>query len=252
MQRNQRLIVEGNANQSFAKFALVFIFSVLAVAIVLSVGFVRQYPKALQTSLAIVQSQFALVFGGKSIPSGLSSSQYYLLGIAYKNKGWVETSRQAMRSATEAEPTSLYAHSAAVFLKVALPREPISTEAEEGNIDAYNLMAGDGAKAAEAFRSMIERYPRFEWPMGNLAAMYLDENNLAEAEKLINSALEINPTYVNGLRYKAQLKLKQGDPEGAKQAWQQALDAFGPPDQLDSTLSGLREEILQQQERIKL
>lgn len=88
--------------------------------------------------------------------------------------------------------------------------------------------------------------------MGNLASMYLDENNLAEVEKLISKTLEINPSYLNGLRYKATLKLKQHDPAGARAAYQQAIDALGPPEMLEPGLTSLREEILGQQERIKL
>lgn len=248
MNKERKLVENASGSQGFAKFALFFIFSMLIFATVFSIGFINQYPKAAENSLGAIQACFAVAFGGKNIPAG----NYYTLGLAYKGKGWVETSRQAMAKAREADPQSLYAHSSDVFVKVALPRIPISKEAEEGNIEAYNLMSGDGAIAAKAFRDLIEKYPKFEWPMGNLASMYLDENNLGEAEKLINAALEINPDYLNGLRYKATLKLKQGNTAAARAAYQQALDALGPPETLEPTLSSLREEILEQQERLKL
>lgn len=163
--------------------------------------------------------------------------------IEYKNNGWVERSREALMKATRIDPQGESGHSAAVFLTVAIPRNPVSELASYENIEGYNLMAaGKESEAIQKFQEMINQYPNFEWPYGNLASMYLDQGKLAQAKPLIDKALEINPCYLNGLRYKMQLLIQQKDQGGAQQVASEAIACLGPREKLDAALTPLYDD----------
>lgn len=241
-----------NQDDNRARLACVAIFGILSIGCFAAYFYAEPCKRAVVAGLDQL-GRMPTVPGTPVLPSGLTAQQYYWTGQNYKANGWVELSRQAMGRAAALDPHGITGHSAEVFTKTCLPRSFVSHAAEQGNIEGYNMMAAsNGTAAAANFKFMIERYPEFEWPMGNLAAMYLDENNLEEAEKLINRALEINPAYLNGLRYKAELKIKQKDYRGAEDAYQQALDALGPPERLEGIVRDFSYELSQSKERLKL
>lgn len=169
------------------------------------------------------------VAGGNDhpVPSQASAQALYLLALDYKGKGWVEPARTACKEAIAKDPNGQDGTNARIFMNIALPKKTMTADKVQGNITAYNLMAqGHGLEAVRAFRELIKQAPDFEWPYGNLAAMYLDENNLAEAGPLIDQALAINPDYLNGLRYKADFCLRQKNYEGAQAALKHAMDCM--------------------------
>lgn len=171
--------------------------------------------------------------------------------IEYKNNGWVERARAILVKASRLDPQGQSGHSAAVFLSVAIPRNPVSELASYENIEAYNLMAaGKESEAIRKFQEMINQYPNFEWPYGNLASMYLDQGKLADAKPLIDKALEINPCYLNGLRYKIQLLSLQKDLSGARQVADHAMTCLGPREKLDPALTPLYDDFDQYSSRI--
>ncbi len=186
-----------------------------------------------------------------NLPEGLTASGYYVIGVNNKASGWAEASRAALLKAISADTSKVdgqigkYGHNARVFLKTSLPLEPTSKDAEQANIAALNQ--ANPAKSASMFRAVINKYPRFEWPMGNLSSIYLDENELDLAEEMINKSLEINPDYLNGLKNKVALKVRQRKYKEAQAALQHSLDLLGPPEELEHGMREVYDELFQLQ-----
>jgi tetratricopeptide (TPR) repeat protein len=110
------------------------------------------------------------------------------------------------------------------FLNTKLPANPIGRDAEQRNIEGYNLMVSNQKEEAKkVFTKLIEDYPRFEWPYNNLAGIYVEESNAAKAEQLCRQALEINPHYTNARTTWAQANIVARDFPGAEQQIELAL-----------------------------
>lgn len=133
------------------------------------------------------------------VPENLSAQEYYDLGVRYKNAGWTEQARDALQLAIELDPEGDIGRHALRYLRSKIPRFPVPMLAVQTNIQGFNEMAsGDAAAARETFEELIEEYPDFEWPMGNLGSLMLQWGNIDEAKKHLLRAVEINPYYLNG------------------------------------------------------
>lgn len=173
-----------------------------------------------------------------------TADDYLMLGVNYKKSGRIEKSREALETAIKEGADSKTAHTARRFLKQQLPRSPVPIEAEQRNVIGFNQMRnGDKEMAIQTFSNLIKDFPEFEWPYCNLAAIYMKDKKLNEAEKLLERALEINPSYMNGWLYLRQVKLLKKDTEGASNCSKRiaALEAYDgsselttPPDARDS------------------
>jgi tetratricopeptide (TPR) repeat protein len=182
-------------------------------------------------------------FNKEYIPDNLTAQQYFGMGERFKDLGWVESSRKAMQKAVDAsvkggEGAKFYGYNAKIYIKCCLPKESINKDAEQENVEAANAMDGmPGPQAVALLKRTVDKYPGFEWPLGNLAALYLQDHRPDEAEPLINKALEINPNYLNGLLYKAQLKGLQGKLGECATVLKHGMDVLGPRDQLAPALA---------------
>ena len=183
---------------------------------------------------------------GPNIPTGKSAKFYLLLGLQYKDKGWVEASRICLMKAARMEPDSMTGHSAEVFLAVAIPKYKVTQDAINANIDGFNLQSsGDYGEAETKFLQLIKDNPKFEWPYGNLASMYITMNRLKDAEPLIDKALDINGCYVNGLLYKMQILNQQHKVAEVKRVQREILSCLGPRSKLDPVVLSLYEDLFQ-------
>lgn len=149
------------------------------------------------------------------LPENLSAKEYYNLGKRYKGAGWIELSRQALDRAIKDGESDTKAK-AEKYKNARLPRLPISKEAEKMNILGFNSQFNKDA-SEKTWRECIKKYPNFEWPYSNLGSQLTEQGRLDEAEVLLKKALELNPTYSNGLRNMAALKRKQGDTKAAEE-----------------------------------
>lgn len=130
----------------------------------------------------------------------------------YKQAGRIELCRASLLNAIKTDENSHAAKLAKEYLKFHLPKEPITLEAEQRNVIAYNQNKnGDIEAAKKTFSNLIKDYPNFEWPYANLATIYVKEHNLEEAERLLNKALSINPDYANARRLLEKLQSKKTD-----------------------------------------
>lgn len=166
------------------------------------------------------------------VPTDLTPREFYELGVHYKELGWTEQARDALSYAIEGDGAGDWGVKAKNFLQARLPRFPVPLMAEQRNITGYNLMmAGDIAGAKEIFEALIEEYPDFEWPHGNLGFLYLSEGNILKSQKILEKALFLNPNYLNGWLHLARVRALSEDFSGAYECLDKA--ALIMPDNVD-------------------
>ncbi len=140
-------------------------------------------------------------------------------GVKYQQSGRIELSRQALENAIELDPLGKVGNSARVVIRTKLPRYSVSAEAEQRNIVGFNQMNhGDISAAQKTFSSLINEFPQFEYPYGNLVYLYIQEKKLGEAKTLLRRVLQINPNYLNGWKYLAEVQRIEKDNVGYKQS----------------------------------
>lgn len=135
----------------------------------------------------------------KEVPSGLNSGEYYELGVKYKAIGWINQSKTALQNAIKYDEHGNVSQKAMTFLKTRLPLREVPQEAIRANIEGYNNLLANPKAAKQIWWRLTEEYPEFEWPFSNLASLLITEGDLAEAKKLLNRAIELNPCYINAL-----------------------------------------------------
>lgn len=133
----------------------------------------------------------------KVVPQGLSPREYYELGVKYKAIGWINQSKDSLQLAIKNDDEGHVSHQAMTFLKTRLPLRDVPQEAIRANIEGYNNLLNNPKAAKQIWWRLTEEYPEFEWPFSNLASLLITEGDLAEARKLLNRAIELNPCYIN-------------------------------------------------------
>lgn len=172
------------------------------------------------------------------VPEGLSAQEYLELGMRYKEIGWTEQARDALQYAIELDANGEFGKAALTFLRSKVPRHPVPMLAVQTNIQGFNQMAaGDSATAEATFEKLLQDYPDFEWPYGNLGSLLLHSGRLDEAEKVLNRALEINPYYLNAVLHLARLHAANDDLENCIKC----LDRANEIDANDSWAQEIRE-----------
>lgn len=162
----------------------------------------------------------------REVPEGLSAEEYFKLGKEYKSIGWTEQARDALQFAIATGGESSTGKAAARFLRTKIPKFPVPLYAEQKNIQGFNQMStGDIEGARETFEELIAEYPDFEWPYGNLSVLLLREGETQKAVELLDKALSINDSYVNGWLHLATARGLELDFDGARHCVERALDA---------------------------
>jgi tetratricopeptide (TPR) repeat protein len=160
----------------------------------------------------------------EKVPDGKTASEYYDLGVQYKAAGWTEQSRDSLTRAIKLGQDNEIAVKAKRYLETKLPHDPAPEDAVHLNIKGFNLRIFNKDEAEKIWLECIRKYPRFEWAYSNLGSLYVDEGKYAEAEKYLNEALEINPSYVNAWLHLAECKRKEKDFDAAHTCLKKALD----------------------------
>lgn len=156
------------------------------------------------------------------VPTGLTAREYLELGVRYKDVGWTEQARDSLQLAIELDPEGV-GQQALRYLRSKIPRYPVPFLAVQTNIAGFNEMAaGDSAAARETFENLIEQYPDFEWPMGNLGSLMLQWGNVEEAKNYLQKAVVINPYYLNGWLHLARAYAVESDLKSAYQCLDKA------------------------------
>lgn len=105
-----------------------------------------------------------------------------------------------------------------------LPKGPLDQEAVDANLQALSKQAENESEAAKIWQDTIEKYPRFEVPYVHLAQIRIRDKKLEEADKLLTTALSINPGFFNALMNMGDLKSAMNDHKAAREYRNRAID----------------------------
>jgi tetratricopeptide (TPR) repeat protein len=166
-----------------------------------------------------------------SIPAGLSARDYYELGLRYRLAGWVGLARDAMIRTVDLGKDGPLEAKAQKVIKTQLPRLPVPSQAEQRNIEGYNLMLSDREQAKAIFLELMSKYPDFEWPFSNLAKLYIAEGKFAEARGLGKYLLSVNPDLLRSLTIMVEVCLAEKNFEEALTYIQRSLKHYPDDEQ---------------------
>ncbi|MBY0404199.1 MAG: hypothetical protein K2X66_09890 [Cyanobacteria bacterium] len=176
-------------------------------------------------------------------PNTLKAQKYYDLGVQYKIAGWTEKSREALEESYQLDPDGQVGKRAKRYSQTRLPKYPVTPEAEQGNIQGFNQwQMGDIQGAEKTFKHLIEEYPRFEWPYGNLGALYIETNRPQAGKVLLDQALALNPLYLNGWLHRVELYKVLKDSKGERASLQTAIELDPENELLKEQLKTLQQK----------
>jgi tetratricopeptide (TPR) repeat protein len=152
------------------------------------------------------------------------AQELYQWGFYYKQLGWTEGSRALLSLSEFVGAEGKAGQAARRYLHTKVPRYKQPEDAVRLNIQGYNADNGahDLDRAQQYFEECIRRYPNFEWPLANVATIYIRRGQLDKAEEAAAKAVSINPEYVNGWLVYATVKSEKGDLKGARQCAERA------------------------------
>lgn len=133
----------------------------------------------------------------REVPEDLGAREYWELALRYKQVGWTEQARDALIMAIEIDGDGVVGRKAQCFLRSKIPKFPVPLMAEQMNIQGYNQMFTNEKEAKKTFKELVNQYPDFEWPYGNLGSLLIKEGDLGAAEEVLKQAVVINPYYIN-------------------------------------------------------
>jgi Flp pilus assembly protein TadD len=138
--------------------------------------------------------------------------------VAWKKKGNLAASEQALRDALRLDPGLA-----------------------EARTNLANLLSerGEGAEAGEAYEQAAAADPRNAKAWANLASYRLQAGDLAAAEEAVGRALAIDPDHSEGLRVQGVIRERRGDFAGARAAYEHALRFTREPERLENNLGVL-------------
>ncbi|HEY9679413.1 MAG TPA: tetratricopeptide repeat protein [Drouetiella sp.] len=133
----------------------------------------------------------------RDVPEGQSADEYFRIANQYKAMGWTEQARDALLMANEKDPVDV-GPKALRYLRTKIPRHPVPHHAVKKNIWGHTLLVrGELDAAKNIFEELIKNYPDFEWPYGNLGAVYIQQGKIASAKVVLSQALDLNGDYLN-------------------------------------------------------
>ena len=164
----------------------------------------------------------------REVPEGLTAEEYLKLGQEYIKIGWTEQARDALQMSVDFaavdEDGFKISESAIKLLRSKLPRFPVPLYAEQKNIEGWNLLStGNTAEAKQIFEDLIDEYPDFEWPYGNLSVLFLQSGDTQKAINLLKSALDVNKFYVQGWLHMATARGLELNFDAARKCVDEAL-----------------------------
>ena len=164
--------------------------------------------------------------------SGISATRAMLTSLAHSQAGHMDRAEPPIRTALQLDPNNATAHYFLARLLYTLNRFDESIEESKktislapGFVRAYeNLgLCYDGkheiAEAERWYLKAIDQQAtsenKTEWPMIDLASMFIGENRFAEAKPYLVQALEINPNNNEALLQMGIVLEEAGDLKGA-------------------------------------
>jgi tetratricopeptide (TPR) repeat protein len=181
----------------------------------------------------------ALGLPGRELPESLSAQRYFEMAQQYKTMGWCEQARDALAKVIEESTDPSLSRAARQYLITRVPRLPVPHLAVQRNIIGHHqTVRGDLSAARKTFEKLVDEYPDFEWPRGNLGLVYAQLGELEKAEEVLSNVLDYNPNYLNAWLHLARLKAAKLEVREAQRYLDKAL-RLDPEDQAAQALKQL-------------
>lgn len=176
----------------------------------------------------------------RDVPENLSADEYFRIATQYKAMGWTEQARDALVLANEKDPEDV-GPKALRFLRTKIPRHPVPHHAVKKNIWGHSLfLRGELEPARKIFEELIQNYPDFEWPYGNLGAVYIQQGKISNAKDVLSRAIDINGNYLNAWLHLARARAAVLEVREAQSCVDKAM-RLDPDDQTAQSLKTLIE-----------
>lgn len=143
------------------------------------------------------------------VPDNLSAKEYYELGLRYRLAGWVGLARESLSKVLQLDKSGRYLAKTRRVLKTQLPRLPVPAEAEQRNIEGFNLMESDRQSAKLIFEGLMRQYPDFEWPFSNMAHILLAEGSSSQAKGIAKYLLSVNQDLLRAVQLMIDITLAE-------------------------------------------
>ncbi|MBS1955714.1 MAG: tetratricopeptide repeat protein [Cyanobacteria bacterium SZAS-4] len=180
----------------------------------------------------------------RDVPEGMSADEYLRIANQYKSMGWTEQARDALLMANEIDPQDV-GPKALRYLKTKIPRHPVPHHAVKKNIWGHSLfLRGELDEAKKTFEELIQNYPDFEWPYGNLGAVYIQQGKISNAKDVLSKAIDINGDYLNAWLHLARARAAVLEVREAQSCIDKAM-RLDPDDQAVQSLKTLIEFLSQ-------
>ena len=180
----------------------------------------------------------------RDVPEGMSADEYLRIANQYKSMGWTEQARDALLMANEKDPDDV-GPKALRYLKTKIPRHPVPHHAVKKNIWGHSLfLRGELDEAKKIFEDLIKDYPDFEWPYGNLGAVYIQQGKISNAKDILSKAIDINGDYLNAWLHLARARAAVLEVREAQSCIDKAM-RLDPDDQTVQSLKTLIEFLSQ-------
>ena len=104
------------------------------------------------------------------------------------------------------------------------------------------MMSGELGAAKAVFKELIQNYPDFEWPYGNLGSLFIQEGRIDLAQDVLEKALQINRFYLNAWFHLTRARILASDFAGARKCLDEieSIDPTAPSLQhMRDTLEGI-------------
>ena len=163
-----------------------------------------------------------------TIPAGLTSFEYYRLGVKRSanatSNAHLISARGALSKASFLDGRGMIARLAGNYAQSELPKNIPSDDVLDRYHEALDAIERGNEGAKEKLEYCLKNAPQFDWPYAILAELSIDEKNYGEAQKLLDQAKAINPQSISYLLAQAKLEEAQGNRELSYSFIKQAIE----------------------------
>ena len=159
------------------------------------------------------------------VPNDLTGEEYYQLGSWYLDTGQMGQAREALNRAAAQHTNAEAKRKSQLLLACRIPATEVPKEAIELCDQMRMSRLSSPTEAVRVYEQLIAEHPKFERPYKRLAEVRLQEGDVSECIKLLQSVLNINPSYAPAMDVMAQALAASMDYSGSSKFLEQAINS---------------------------
>lgn len=180
---------------------------------------------------AFIALLLTCVVNSDTVPNGLTAFEYYRLGAHKIERSWsqpiyfyhLDEAERALSEAVRLDPNGAIGFLSLKMKTAELPKE---IPAEQVLEEYAKILRGhyDDSGAIQQLRTCIKKSPTFQWPYCTLAEALIEQDNLTEAQNILEKAESLNSNSIQYLFARAKLQKAQGDRVSAANTMKTAIE----------------------------